>query len=174
ISNGAPEDQFRVAIWAVPWKTEALYVSPEDTGFDLRASIGVPAVAGELLQPLAPGFAGRVLPSGAIDVLLSDGELQNISKLQLLNGANAAAIRSSNGAWELVQFLDAEETAPSVWRLSGLLRGQLGTEDAMAAGAAVGASFVLLDEAVKPAGLLSSEIGLSLNWRVGPSGEDFS
>jgi hypothetical protein len=54
------------------------------------------------------------------------------------------------------------------------LRGQLGTEDAAAAGALAGASFALLDEAVKPAGLLSSEIGLPLNWRVGPSGEDFS
>jgi hypothetical protein len=94
--------------------------------------------------------------------------------LQLLNGANAAVIRSASGAWELVQFENAEEIAPSVWRLTGLLRGQLGTEDAMEAGAIAGASFVLLDDAVKPVGLLSSEIGLSLNWRVGPIGEDFS
>ncbi len=44
----------------------------------------------------------------------------------------------------------------------------------MAAGAVAGSPFALVDEAVKPVGLLSSEIGLSLNWRVGPSGEDFS
>ncbi|MBN9076943.1 MAG: host specificity protein [Rhizobiales bacterium 65-79] len=174
VSDGAPEDQFRVAIWTNPWKTETLYVSPEDTGFALRASVGAPAVIGELLEPLLPGFAGRVVSSTEISVRLSDGELQSVSELQLLNGANAAAIRSASGAWELVQFLAAEETAPSVWWLSGLLRGQLGTDDAMAAGAVAGASFVLLDEAVRPAGLLSSEIGLSLNWRVGPSGEDFS
>ncbi|MGN6467962.1 MAG: baseplate multidomain protein megatron [Rhizobiaceae bacterium] len=174
ISDGAPEDQLRVAVWANPWKTQALYVSPEDTGFALRASVSAPAVIGELLEPLAPGFAGRIVSSAEISVRLSDGELQSVSELQLLNGANAAAIHSQNGAWELVQFLTAEETAPSVWRLSGLLRGQLGTDDAMAAGAAAGASFVLLDEAVSPAGLLSTEIGLSLNWRVGPSGEDFS
>jgi hypothetical protein len=174
ISGSAPEDQFRVAAWANPWKTEALYVSPEDTGFELRASLGVPASIGELLEPLPPGFAGRIASSADISVRLSDGELQSVSELQLLNGANVAAIRSASGAWELVQFLAAEETALSVWRLSGLLRGQLGTDDAMMAGAAAGASFVLLDEAVRPAGLHSSEIGLSLNWRVGPSGEDFS
>jgi hypothetical protein len=174
VSNGAPEDRFRVAAWAKPWKTETLYVSPEATGFDLRASIGLPAVVGELLEPLGPGSAGRVDRSGTIGVVLSDGELQSVSKLQLLNGANAAAIRSASGQWELVQFETAEETAPSVWRLGGLLRGQLGTEDAMAAGAAAGAPFALLDDAVRPAGLAPSEIGLSLNWRVGPAGEDFS
>ena len=44
----------------------------------------------------------------------------------------------------------------------------------MAAGAPAGADFVMLDDAVAPAGLLSSEAGLSLNWRVGPSSLDFS
>jgi hypothetical protein len=174
ISGGAPEDQFRVAVWSNPWKTETLYVSPEDIGFNLRASIGLPAVVGELLEPLGSGFSGRIDRSETIDIRLSDGELQSLSELQFLNGGNAAAVRSASGAWELIQFQTAEETAPSVWRLGGLLRGQLGTEDAMVAGAVAGASFVLLDEAVKPAGLLSSEIGLPLNWRIGPSGEDFS
>jgi hypothetical protein len=174
ISAGAPEDQFRAAVWSKPWKTETLYASPEESGFELRASIGVPAVVGELLEPLGSGFPGRIDRSGTVDVRLSDGELQSISKLQLLNGGNAAAVRSASGAWELIQFRTAEETAPSVWRLGGMLRGQLGTEDAMAAGAVAGSPFVLVDEAVKPVGLLSSEIGLSLNWRVGPSGEDFS
>ena len=74
------------------------------------------------------------------------------SRLQLLNGANAAAIRSANSAWEVIQFQEAEEIGPDIWRLQTLLRGQLGTSDAMLAGAPVGSSFVLLDEAVRPAG----------------------
>jgi len=44
----------------------------------------------------------------------------------------------------------------------------------MMAGAATGAPFVLLDEAVAPAGLKAEEIGLELNWRVGPAGYDIS
>lgn len=44
----------------------------------------------------------------------------------------------------------------------------------MAAGAPQGAPFVLIDDAVFPAGLLSAEIGLELNWRVGPAGYDLS
>jgi len=78
------------------------------------------------------------------------------------------------GAWEIVQFETAEEISPQIWRLSGLLRGQLGTDDAMVAGAPVGADFVMLDDAVRSAGLLESEAGLLLNWRVGPSGADLS
>jgi hypothetical protein len=88
----------------------------------------------------------------------------------MLNGANAAAVRSAAGGWEVLQFEVAEEIAPSTWRLSGLLRGQLGTGDAMAAGAAAGTDFVILDNAVVPAGLLPAEVGLLLNWRVAPSG----
>ncbi len=173
-SDAAPENQFRAAVWSNPWRTETLYASPEDTGFDLRASISLPSVVGELLEPLAGGFEGRLGLSDIIVVKLDDGELQSVSRLQMLNGANAAAVLSANGAWEMIQFQTAEETAPGVWHLSVLLRGQLGTNDAMAAGAPVGAPFVFLDEAVKPAGLLSSEIGLALNWRVGPGGQDFS
>lgn len=33
---------------------------------------------------------------------------------------------------------------------------------------------LILDDAVRPAGLLESEVGLVLNWRVGPSGTDLS
>src|SRR5690606_6375948 len=101
-----------------------------------------------------------------LKISLYDGELESVSQLRMLNGANAAAVRSASGAWEVLQFETAEETAPYVWQLRGLLRGQLGTGDAMRAGAAAGAPFVLLDETVKPAGLRSSETGLLLNWRA--------
>lgn len=54
-----------------------------------------------------------------------------------------------------------------------LLRGQCGTGDAASSGIAAGAPFVLLDEAVIPAGLMPEQAGLLLNWQVGPSGRDF-
>ena len=83
-------------------------------------------------------------------------------------------MRSAIGAWEVLQFETAEETAPGIWRLTGLLRGQFGTGDAAAAGASAGADLVVLDDAVMTAGLLAGEAGLLLNWRVGPLGGDFS
>lgn len=173
-SGGLPQDQFKVAVWQKPWKSQLVFVSPEETGFVQRASVSRPADVGRLVEALAPGFEGRVDQVGSLLVELFDAEVASVSSLQYLNGANAAAIRSTAGVWEIVQFRTAEEIAPDVWRLGDLLRGQLGTNDAMMAGAAAGASFVMLDDAVQAGGLLASEIGLPLNWRVGPVGTDFS
>lgn len=170
----AAEDRFRIAVWRRPWRSHAVFASPEDTGYSLRSSPSRQAVTGTLTAPLPAGVVGRFDLSHDIVVDLADGELTSLSSLQLLNGGNVAAIRSLAGGWEVIQFREAEEIEPDVWRLSDLLRGQLGTDDAMAAGAATGADFVLLDEAVQPAGLLASEIGLPLNWRAGASGADFS
>jgi hypothetical protein len=167
----APQDHFRVAAWQRPWRSQVLLASPDTTGFSQRATIDRPADLGELADPLLPGaFEGRVDRSTALLVTLFDAEAESVSRLQLLNGGNAAAVLAANGVWEVLQFETAEEIAPDLWRLAKLLRGQLGTGDAMAAGAAAGAPFVLLNERVRAAGLMSGEIGLPLNWRVGPAG----
>jgi hypothetical protein len=167
-------DQFRLAAWNRSWRSQVVFASPEETGFSQRATIGRPATIGQLVDPLYAGFEGRVDQNGFITVKLYNGELASVSRLQLLNGANVAAIQSAAGVWELIQFETAEEYLPDQWRLSGLLRGQLGTTDAMAAGAQADADFVLMDDTVRPAGLLPAECGLPLFWRVGPSGYDIS
>ncbi len=163
-------DQFRVAARARPWRPQLVYASPEDTGFAQRAQLAQRATIGRLRAALAPGFEGRVDEATTLDVELLDGELASVTRLQMLNGANAAAVKAADGSWEILQFETAEEIAASVWRLSGLLRGQSGTGQAMLAGAEAGAWFVLLDAALVPAGLKPAEAGLTLNWRVGPSG----
>lgn len=167
-----PWRELRIAAWARPWRSQIVQVSPEDSGFEQRTTLPDAARLGELTGPLGPGVAGRLDRGATIGVSLPGGALQSISALQQLNGGNAAAILSQSGAWEVVQFTTAEEVAPEEWRLRGLLRGQLGTEDAMLSGAAEGAPFVLLDGAVLAAGLKPAEAGLSLNWRVGPAGAD--
>lgn len=168
------QEQFRVAAWQAPWRSQLVFTSPEETGYAQRGLITRPANVGCLVEALLPGFEGRVDRFGSVIVELFDAEASSVSRLQLLNGANAAAVKSANGSWEVLQFRQAEEIEPEIWRLTELLRGQLGTADAMIAGALAGASFVMLDDAVQPVGLLASEIGLNLNWRVGPSGADFS
>lgn len=165
IGSNEAQDQFRVALWQTPWVARTLSVSPEDTGFTVRATVGQPARVGRLTEPLAPGFLGRV-GKGSLTVELFESEVTSVSRLQLLNGSNTAAVRSISGAWEILQFETAEQIGAEIWKLSGLLRGQLGTDDAMLSGAASDADFVVLDDAVVPAGLLPAEIGLQLNWRV--------
>jgi len=169
----AAHERFKVAAHARPWTTQQVYCSPEETGFELRATLTRRATIGDLAQALPPGAEGRLDEFGAVVVRLYAGALASVPLAQMLNGANVIAIRSAAGSWELVQFADAEEVEPGVWRLTRLLRGQLGTADAMTAGAASGADVVLLDSAVQAAGLREGEAGLELSWRVGPAGREF-
>jgi hypothetical protein len=168
------EEHFCIAAWQSQWKSQAVFASPEDTGFAQRTTMEQPADIGVLVEALPPGVCGRIDRSAGITVELYHGAFSSVSRAQLLNGSNVIAVRSAEGAWEIVQFETAEEIEPEIWKLGGLLRGQLGTDDATAAGAEAGAHVVLLNEAVQAAGLSASEIGLLLNWRVGPSGGDFS
>ena len=59
--------------------------------------------------------------------------------------------------------------APNTYTLSGLLRGQAGTDATFGAAIPAGSTFVLLNTAVTPLNLTSAETRLPLNWRYGPS-----
>ena len=170
----AAQDQLRVAAVQEPWRPQAVFVSPEASGYALRSVAGQEATIGRLAGALSAGVEGRVDHSQTIEVDLLNGELASTSRAQLLNGANVAAIQSTSGAWEVIQFETAEEIAPDRWRLAGLLRAQLGTDDAMLSGVPADGLFVLLDAAVTAVGLSASEVGLTLNWRIGPSGAAFT
>lgn len=85
------------------------------------------------------------------------------------SGANLLAVRSGEG-WELVQFRRAELVGGDVWRLSGLLRGQQGTEEAAARGAEAGALVVVLERGMARAEVDAVERGLPRIWRAGPAG----
>ena len=74
VGSGAPQDQFRIAAWQKPWKSQAVYASPEDTGFVQRTTLGQPADLGVLIEALPPGVCGRMDHSAAITVELYGGE----------------------------------------------------------------------------------------------------
>ena len=171
--GAATQDQFRIAAFASPWRGQAAYNSPEASGFSHASNVNTTATIGELIHPLSSGPTGRLDRSNSVTVALYHGALASVSNTHFLNGANAAAIRADNGEWEIVQFRSAQEISPSTWRLSELLRGQNGTEDAVEAGASPGAAFVLLNDAVARAGLAPEQAGLPVNWRIGPAGQDF-
>jgi hypothetical protein len=84
----------------------------------------------------------------------------------VLNGANAMLVETEAG-WELLQFREAELVDEETYKLSGLLRGQQGTEGAMAAGAAEGARVVVLTGAEARLEVEGWERGLELEWSAG-------
>ncbi len=164
----------RIAVAARPWRSHVIHIGTGESGFSPRARIDRVARIGRLVEDAPTGRSGLIDRAGTLRVEMGAGALQSVAMLDMLNGANAAALEAADGNWEVLQFAGAEEVEPGIWVLSKLLRGQLGTEDASASGARAGARFVMLDGAVVPAGLRSGEIGRELNWRCGPVGYDLS
>jgi hypothetical protein len=156
----------RIAGYGRPWRRMAVSSSTVSEGYRLRASLDRPARIGTLVQPLQPGPPGRFDHASRPVLQLVFGGLSSVTQLAALGGENRIAVRSPSGAWEILNFVEATEVAPGIWQLDGLLRGLAGTEDAMESGAAIGASVVVLDEAVVPLGLSGEERGRSLNWLV--------
>lgn len=168
-----PEDGY-VAAYQLPWPgSVAILSSPEETGYVLRTQVTAPAVMGTTLDALPAGPLGVFDRANRVRVAVAGGQLASVTELQLLAGANAAAIKNEDGGWEVIQFLDAELVEAGTYELSGLLRGQGGTELERRHPLAEGAAFVLL-AGVARVSLAPDEIGLPLSWRYGPATRDIA
>ncbi len=164
------EDGYVVAV-REPWPSggAAFYRSPVEAGFTLGAVTTRKGITGILLTEVPTGVEGRFDYATRLIVRLDAGMLTSTLPLNLLAGANAAAIEGIDGEWEVLQFETATLVAPGTYELSKLLRGQAGSERAMQLPIAAGARFVLLDGALTPVPLTASDIGLPLVWRYGPA-----
>ena len=81
-------------------------------------------------------------------VALYGRALASIADARVLDGANAAAVLNASGVWEILQFANAELVGDKTYKLSRLLRGQAGSEYAIADPLPAGSPFVLLDDHV--------------------------
>jgi len=157
------------AVHAVPWPGRiAAWTSPGEDGFTLATMLGRPARIGRLVSPLYAGPTSRFDLGNVAIVDFAFGTLASVTDLALFAGANALAVESSPGVWEVLQARVAELIAPGRYRLSRLLRGQRGTEGAIGDPAPAGARVVTLDEALAPLPIPEAALGLAANWRFGP------
>lgn len=159
-----------------PWPgAVALYGSPEAAGYRLRAVAAAPAIMGETLEDLPAGPSSRVDYRSRLRISIAGGELHSVSRVQMLAGANAAAVRNAAGAWEVLQFESAELLGPGEYMLSGLLRGQAGSEGAMAdVDLPAGATFAMLNGALARVDLGPDELRLPYTWRYGPANRNIA
>jgi hypothetical protein len=159
-----------LAVHAVPWPGRvAVWRSPGEDGFELAATLGRPARMGRLASDLWPGPTSRFDLGNVAVVDLAFGTLASVTDLALFNGANALAVETAPGVWEVLQAGVAELIAPGRYHLSRLLRGQRGTEGAMGAPAPAAARVVVLDQALVPLPVGEAALGLEATWRVGPA-----
>lgn len=158
-----------VAAAAEPWTPMALHGGASVDSLTPRAVVETPATVGTLTAPLRPGVVGRWDETAVLNVWIEGQTPQSRAAEAVLSGANVLAVRSGEG-WELVQFRRAELVGGDVWRLSGLLRGQQGTEEAAARGSDARALVVVLERGMARAEVDAAERGLPRIWRAGPAG----
>jgi hypothetical protein len=165
------EDDARpvLAAAAQPWRAMRLHAGPSVGTLTARGDAEASATVGVLVQALAPGVRHRWDEANAVVVRVEGETPQSAVEAAVLGGGNALAVETVAG-WEIVQYRSAMLVEPETWRLTGLLRGQQGTEVEMRAGAGPGAVVVFLDQDLARAEIGRGERGLPLICRAGPAG----
>ena len=160
----------RFAATQTPWPgAVAVYRATDGIAFALNTTAPLAATLGVTNSVLAAGPVNRWDRSNALVVQLNSGALGTHSATGVLAGANVAAVETSPGVFEVIQFVTADLIGPQTYRLGTLLRGQVGTEAAMAVSLPAGAKFVLLDGAVSLLDETADQLGLAQQWRYGPA-----
>ncbi|WP_442881144.1 baseplate multidomain protein megatron [Brevundimonas sp.] len=154
---------------AEPWRPMRVFAGASEDALTVRGDVARPVTVGVLTEPLKAGPRHRWDPVNSLAIRIEGRAPESRSLIAVFAGGNAAAVETADG-WELLQFRAAELIGEGVWRLGGLLRGQQGTDGAMATGAAAGAVVVLLDVEPARAESTRAERGLPLIWRAGPAG----
>ncbi len=160
-----------LAITARPWPgSVAVYDAPTGGGeFALNVVKGVRSTMGLTRTPLFNAHHALWQRGAGVEVTFArSAKLASVERGELLDGANLAVI--GNGAlWELFQFTDAALLDPGVWRLSGLLRGQFGTDALMPGAWAPNSIVMLMDSTVSQVDLAETMRDVARRWRIGPA-----
>lgn len=169
LPGGEGADQPVAVVAADPWRTMEVRAGASPDALSVRGAVSSPTTVATLLHPIAGGMRHRWDHTQTLTIKVEGRAPESRSTEAVLAGGNAVALETDQG-WELIQFRRADLLDHETWRLSGLLRGQQGTERAMSAGASAGAIVVLLDSGLEKMAVATGERNLPLIWRAGPEG----
>ncbi|MGU3492754.1 glycoside hydrolase/phage tail family protein [Xanthobacteraceae bacterium A53D] len=172
LDDGAAIVLQHLAVSGAPWSPHAVWRSTDGASFSAAALVSAPASVATLLDDLLPGPLWRFDRSTQVRVTLLAGALVGRSEAEVLDAANGLALVAEGRRIEVIQFTEAELLEAGVYRLSGLLRGQGGTEAAGATPWPAGTQAVLLDRALVPLSTGLSDLGRTLTWRIGMADGD--
>ncbi|WP_420863748.1 baseplate multidomain protein megatron [Algirhabdus cladophorae] len=165
-----------VALVADPWPGgAAVYTSSSTDGFAFNTLVQGSATFGELLTPLelqAPGHLHRLVQ---FDVSMIHGELTSVDELALMAGANTAFLSQGDpDLVEVLQFLSADLIDPGTYRITGVLRGQAGSDGIAPKQWPIGSYFTLMNPAVVQLDLATALRGTTQTLRFGPSSRGYA
>lgn len=123
------------------WTGAGVYRSDDGgTAYNRLMDLNSAAAIGTAADVLADGSSYTFDRANSVTVsLIGDTQLESVTELAVLNGANAALLGD-----EIIQFSTATLVSPGKYTISGLLRGRLGTEWATSSHSA-GERFIMLD-----------------------------
>jgi len=164
-----------LAVAAEPWPGDvAVYDAAEDAGYVLNGLVSAQSIVGVVLNDIPRCPAGVIDRGTGIEARLTTGQLTSISDTGLLAGGNLAAIGNGDpSGWELLQFRDAELVGANTWRLTHLLRGQLGTDAVAMQQLSAQSYFVLLDGTPQQIELSSALRRQIRHFRIGSANKSY-
>ncbi len=142
------------------WRRAEVFRSVDGTVWEPAGAVLDVATWGSVLGAVpVPGSYWTWDDGTVLKVQIQSGadRIDPATELEVLNGANLAALVAEDGRIELIQFVHADPLGDGRFTLRRLLRGRRGTEDAGAF--ATGAAFLLLDAPVRglsPLGALNT------------------
>jgi hypothetical protein len=175
IDDADPPVLTRLAAFADPWPGPvAVWRSTDGASFARSGIALAPPIAGQTLDDLPTGPVSRFDTHNGFRVQLYGGALSSLSDTLLFGGGNAAAVQRSDGAWEVLQFANAELVDDRTYRLSRLLRGQAGSEWAMGSPLPAGAPFVMIDSNLVTLARGNDAIERTMHLRLIVAGRDYA
>lgn len=146
----------------------------ENTGSDLILTnqLFTPTQMGILVTDLPAGPHTIIDEGNIIQIDMNDPDYQVLSDTEtnVRNGANAIAIQTSNGDWEVLKFVNASLQSGRRYNLSRLFRGQLGTWPIMEDPIPAGQPVVFLDPtSIVPLQIPEARKFDEIDYRYGPN-----
>ncbi len=142
------------------WIGAEIFYSVTDSNYQSLGAVQSPAVMGNSINAISDANSFIWDEGNELEVFLLNGELASTTNSDVLNGSNIALLGN-----EIIQFRTAEFIAENHYKLKGLLRGRLGTEN-KTSGHVAGERFILLNNLILRAELPKALIGSSVNFKV--------
>lgn len=163
------EGAMAVAVAGEPWRPVDVYAGAAVESLRPRGRVAGPASVGQLLEGLPAGVCDRWDETGVLLLRWEGRTPAERSAEAVLAGANAVAVVVEGADPEIIQFRRAAAVETGVWRLSGLLRGQGGTEARTRTEVPAGAWIVAIDS-LTAVEMAAAERGLPLILRPSLAG----
>ncbi|MGH6625136.1 MAG: phage tail protein [Burkholderiaceae bacterium] len=129
-----------------PWRGAALYLGADDASLLFRGDVDLSAPIGIAETALGDWASNTIDEKNTLVVSIGPDALSSSTRDKIVSGTDNACAIGKNGRWEILQFIRASALGGGRYQISGLKRGQRGTEANRGNHAAYD-SFVLLTAA---------------------------